>query len=186
MVTLSAMARQFVLHWGEMGHAWGINRTMAQVHALLFVCREALDAETISQVLDVSRSNVSTSLRELIDWGVVERVHPIGDRRDRFVACKDVIETFRVIIAERKRREIDPTIVLLERCLADGDSQEDAFTREQLAKLLDFTRMLSDWHAQIERLPTSALLRLLKGGSSLLKLVGGVGGRASGSQKESD
>jgi DNA-binding transcriptional regulator GbsR (MarR family) len=166
------MARQFVLHWGEMGHAWGINRTMAQVHALLFVSAEPLDAESISQALEVSRSNVSTSLRELIDWGVVERVHAIGDRRDRFVALKDVLETFRRIVAERKRREVDPTIGLLESCLEQGDEGSDAFTREQIAKLLEFTRLVSDWHAQIERLPTGAILRLLRGGSALMKLVG--------------
>ena len=85
---LTPAAQKFVLHWGEMGQAWGINRTMAQVHALLFVSPEALDAEEISQLLDVSRSNVSTSLRELITWGVVRRVHIIGDRRDRFEALR--------------------------------------------------------------------------------------------------
>ena len=107
-VTLTPAAKKFVLHWGEMGQAWGINRTMAQVHALLFVAPTPLDAEEISTLLDVSRSNVSTSLRELITWGVVRRVHIIGDRRDRFEALKDVMETFRVIMAERKRREMDP------------------------------------------------------------------------------
>jgi DNA-binding transcriptional regulator GbsR (MarR family) len=165
------MVRQFVLHWGQMGHAWGINRTMAQVHALLFVTAEPLDAEAISQALEVSRSNVSTSLRELIEWGVVARVHTIGDRRDRFVALKDVLETFRRIVAERKRREVDPTIGLLERCLAQEVDPEDRFAREQLARLLEFMRLVSDWHAQIERLPTGAILRLLRGGSALMKLV---------------
>ena len=111
-VNLTPAAQKFVLHWGEMGQAWGINRTMAQVHALLFVSPTPLDAEEISTLLDVSRSNVSTSLRELITWGVVRRVHIIGDRRDRFEALKDVMETFRVIMAERKRREMDPTIAL--------------------------------------------------------------------------
>ena len=119
-VTLTPAAQKFVLHWGEMGQAWGINRTMAQVHALLFVAPSPLDAEEISTLLDVSRSNVSTSLRELITWGVVRRVHIIGDRRDRFEALKDVMETFRVIMAERKRREMDPTIALLEHCVDEA------------------------------------------------------------------
>ena len=119
-VTLTPAAQKFVLHWGEMGQAWGINRTMAQVHALLFVAPTPLDAEEISTLLDVSRSNVSTSLRELITWGVVRRVHIIGDRRDRFEALKDVMETFRVIMAERKRREMDPTIALLEHCVREA------------------------------------------------------------------
>ena len=119
-MTLTPAAQKFVLHWGEMGQAWGINRTMAQVHALLFVAPTPLDAEEISSLLDVSRSNVSTSLRELITWGVVRRVHIIGDRRDRFEALKDVMETFRVIMAERKRREMDPTIALLEHCVHEA------------------------------------------------------------------
>jgi DNA-binding transcriptional regulator GbsR (MarR family) len=172
-VTLSPTARKFVLHWGEMGHAWGINRTMAQVHALLFVASEPLDSEEISQVLDVSRSNVSTSLRELIAWGVVQRVHTIGDRRDRFAALKDVLETFRVISAERKRREIDPTVELLEECLreSEGSSESDAFTRGQVQKMLEFTRMISEWYSQIERLPKGSLLRLLRGGAILAKLL---------------
>src|SRR4051812_34838893 len=117
---LTPAGLKFVLHWGEMGQAWGINRTMAQVHALLFISPEAVDAAEISRLLDVSRSNVSTSLRELITWGVVKRVHVIGCRCDRFEALKDVMETFRVIMAERKRREMDPTILLLENCVADA------------------------------------------------------------------
>src|SRR5262249_28607729 len=134
IVTLTPAAQKFVLHWGEMGQAWGINRTMAQVHALLFVAPTPLDAEEISILLDVSRSNVSTSLRELITWGVVRRVHIIGDRRDRFEALKDVMETFRVIMAERKRREMDPTIALLENCVREAklDDVSEHYTREQL------------------------------------------------------
>ncbi len=172
---LTPAAQKFVLHWGEMGQAWGINRTMAQVHALLFIAPEALDAEEISHLLDVSRSNVSTSLRELITWGVVKRVHIIGDRRDRFEALKDVMETFRVIMAERKRREMDPTISLLEHCVEEaqqGDEHE-AYTREQLEKMLEFTRMVTAWYSQIDRLPTGALHRLFRGGARLAKLFGG-------------
>jgi DNA-binding transcriptional regulator GbsR (MarR family) len=174
-VKLTPAAQKFVLHWGEMGQAWGINRTMAQVHALLFVAPEALDAEEISRLLDVSRSNVSTSLRELITWGVVRRVHIIGDRRDRFEALKDVMETFRVIMAERKRREMDPTIALLENCVVEanaGDASEQ-YTREQLEKMLDFCRMLTSWYSQIDRLSTPSLLRLFRAGARLAKLFAG-------------
>src|SRR5262245_65596245 len=157
-----------------MGQAWGINRTMAQVHALLVGSPESLDAAEISRLLDVSRSNVSTSLRELITWGVVRRVHIIGDRRDRFEALKDVMETFRVIMAERKRREMDPTIALLERCVeeAQGGGQDEAYTREQLEKMLEFTRMVTLWYSQIDRLPTSSLQRLFRGGARLAQLFG--------------
>lgn len=171
---LTPAARMFVLHWGEMGQAWGINRTMAQVHGLLFIAPEPLDAEEISRLLDVSRSNVSTSLRELIGWGVVRRVHVIGDRRDRFVALQDALQAFRVISAERKRREIDPTIALLEQCLCEvkGSGEAEDYTQQQLARLLEFTRLIADWYGHIERLPAPALARLLKGGAMLGKLVG--------------
>src|SRR5262245_45570852 len=163
-----------------MGQAWGINRTMAQVHALLFVSPSPLDAEEISKLLDVSRSNVSTSLRELITWGVVRRVHIIGDRRDRFEALKDVMETFRVIMAERKRREMDPTIALLEHCVREAKEggEPEAYTREQLEKMLDFTRMVTAWYSQIDHLSTPALLRLFRGGTKIAKLFGLLGGPA--------
>jgi DNA-binding transcriptional regulator GbsR (MarR family) len=185
-VELTHAARKFVLHWGEMGQAWGINRTMAQVHALLFVAPESLDAEEISRLLDVSRSNVSTSLRELITWGVVKRVHIIGDRRDRFEALKDVMETFRVIMAERKRREMDPTIALLEHCVDEAKSGGDgeAYTREQLDKMLEFTRMVTIWYSQIDRLSTPSLQRFFKGGAKLIKLFGG--GSTESSTADSD
>ncbi len=173
-VTLSPAAQKFVLHWGEMGQAWGINRTMAQVHALLFIAPTPLDAEEISSLLDVSRSNVSTSLRELITWGVVRRVHIIGDRRDRFEALKDVMETFRVIMAERKRREMDPTIALLEHCVNEAKLSDPAerYTREQLEKMLDFTRMVTSWYGHIDNLSTPALLRLFRGGTMIAKVFG--------------
>ena len=173
-VELTPAGRKFILHWGEMGHAWGINRTMAQVHALLFIAPEPLDAGEISDLLGVSRSNVSTSLRELITWGVIHRKHIIGDRRDRFEALKDVMETFRVIMAERKRREMDPTIALLERCVeeAKAGGPDAAYTREQLEKMLEFTRMVTVWYSQIDRLPTTALRRLFLGGAKLAKVFG--------------
>src|SRR4051812_17204529 len=171
---LTPAVQKFVLHWGEMGQAWGINRTMAQVHALLFVSPQALDAEEISRLLDVSRSNVSTSLRELITWGVIRRVHIIGDRRDRFEALKDVMDTFRVIMAERKRREMDPTISLLETCVSEAKSggPTDDHTREQLEKMLAFCRMLPLWSSQIGRLPPSPLQALFGGGARLARLFG--------------
>jgi DNA-binding transcriptional regulator GbsR (MarR family) len=180
-VQLTPAAQKFVLHWGEMGQAWGINRTMAQVHALLFVAPEALDAEEISRLLDVSRSNVSTSLRELITWGVVRRVHIIGDRRDRFEALKDVMETFRVIMAERKRREMDPTIALLEHCVEEAKTggAAEAYTREQLEKMLEFTRMVTIWYSQIDRLSTPGLQRFFRAGVKLAKMFGLVGGSES-------
>jgi DNA-binding transcriptional regulator GbsR (MarR family) len=173
-VTLTPAAKKFVLHWGEMGHAWGINRTMAQVHALLFTTPGALDAEEISRLLVVSRSNVSTSLRELITWGVVRRVHIIGDRCDRFEALKDVMETFRVIMAERKRREMDPTISILEVCVLEArqGGGEEAFAGAQIEKMLDFVRMVTLWYSHIDQLSPPALERLFRNGPKLVKLFG--------------
>src|SRR3990172_6706508 len=110
---LSPVTTQFILHWGEMGTRWGVNRTVAQVHALLYLSPEPLNAETIAETLSVARSNVSSSLRELQSWGIVKPVHLLGDRRENYEAMKDVWEMARVILDERKRREIDPTVALL-------------------------------------------------------------------------
>src|SRR5262244_4011762 len=117
MIALDPPLRQFVLHWGEMGTRWGINRTVAQVHALLFVSPKPLHAEEIASTLVVARSNVSTSLRELQGWGIVRVVHVLGDRRDHFESVKDVWEIFRIVAQERKRREIDPTLRVLHECV---------------------------------------------------------------------
>ena len=171
---LTTASQKFILHWGEMGQAWGINRTMAQVHALLFVSPEPLDAEQISQLLDVSRSNVSTSLKELTTWGVLKKVHIIGDRRDRFEALKDVMETFRVIMNERKRREMDPTISLLEQCVAEAKSggDSDQYTGEQLEKMLEFVQMITVWYSQVDRLSSTSMKRLLTAGAKIASLFG--------------
>src|SRR5687767_731583 len=119
-MTLSDIQQKFILHWGEMGTRWGINRTVAQIHALLFLSPEPLHAEEIAETLGVARSNVSTSLRELQGWGIVRVVHQLGDRRDHFESLKDVWELFQVIADQRKRREIDPTMALLRECVEIG------------------------------------------------------------------
>src|SRR6267378_8066651 len=116
---LSPVAQRFILHWGEMGTRWGINRTVAQIHALLFLSPRPLNAEEIASTLGVARSNVSTSLRELQGWGIVRVTHLLGDRRDHFESLKDVWEMFRIIVDERKRREVDPTLELLRSCVGD-------------------------------------------------------------------
>src|SRR5271156_6930517 len=118
--TLSPVAQKFILHWGEMGTRWGINRTVAQVHALLFLSPMPLPADEISTTLAVARSNVSTCLRELQGWGIVRVVHVLGDRRDHFESIKDVWEIFRIVSAERKRREIDPALRAVAECAAEA------------------------------------------------------------------
>src|SRR5258707_383467 len=102
---LTPIAQRFILHWGEMGARWGINRTVAQIHALLFLSPQPLTAEEIADTLSVARSNVSNSLKELQGWGIVRITHVMGDRRDHFESMKDVWEMFRTITDERKKRE---------------------------------------------------------------------------------
>ena len=127
MTALTPVQEKFVLHWGEMGARWGINRTVAQVHALLFISPKPLHAEDIAQTLSVARSNVSTSLRELQNWGIVKVVHVMGDRRDHFESMKDVWEMFRQVLDQRKKREIDPTVALLRECVNESEKSRDDY-----------------------------------------------------------
>src|SRR5437773_6055440 len=137
MKTLTQVQRKFVLHWGEMGTRWGVNRTVAQVHALLYISPAPLNADDIVKTLDVARSNVSTSLRELQAWGIVKLVHVLGDKRDHFESMKDVWEMFRVVMDERKKREFDPTLNMLRACIAEAEKEKDTdpYTTERLRDL---------------------------------------------------
>src|ERR671923_1051045 len=133
---LTPVRQKFILHWGEMGARWGINRTVAQIHALLFLSPKPLNAEEIVDALAVARSNVSTSLKELQGWGIVKLVHVLGDKRDHFESMKDVWEMFRVVLDERKRREIDPTLSVLRECIAEAQTQKtDEYTEHRLRDL---------------------------------------------------
>src|SRR5947208_9635867 len=138
MNALSPVQQKFILHWGEMGARWGINRTVAQIHALLFISPKPLNAEDIAKILGVARSNVSTSIKELQNWGIVKIVHVMGDRRDYFESMKDVWEMFRAVLDERKKRECDPSLAFLRECVAESTKRgaADAHTRERLAALL--------------------------------------------------
>jgi DNA-binding transcriptional regulator GbsR (MarR family) len=171
-MTLSPVQQKFVLHWGEMGTRWGINRTVAQIHALLYVSPKPLNAEEIAETLAVARSNVSNSLKELQSWRIVKLVHVMGDKRDHFESMKDVWEMFRVVLDERKRREIDPTIALLEECLADPARNTDKFTEERLRELHRFFKTTTAWYTQVARLPSTALMKFLSAGDKVLKSVG--------------
>ncbi len=173
MTRLSSVAQKYILHWGEMGTRWGINRTVAQICALLYLSPTPMSAEEIAATLSVARSNVSTSLRELQSWGVVKVVHVLGDRRDHFESLKDVWEMFRVVMEERKRREVDPTVEVLQQCLAEatkGDST-DAHTKERIRAMLDFFETMTSLYEQVRSVPTSALVKLLRSGVRLRKLL---------------
>ena len=177
MPTLSPVQQKFILHWGEMGTKWGINRTVAQIHALLFMSPKPLHAEEITDTLDVARSNVSNSLKELQGWGIVKRVHVLGDSRDHFESMKDVWEMFRVVLDERKKREIDPTVALLRECVTEAhkDKETDEYTEQKLKELADFFDTTTAWYGQIRQWPTTALSKCVKAGDKIRKLLG-IGG----------
>ncbi len=173
MVKLSPVMQKFVLHWGEMGTRWGINRTVAQVHALLFLSPKPLNAEEIAETLSVARSNVSTSLKELQNWGIVRIIHVLGDRRDHFETMKDIWEMFNVILNERKRREIDPTVQLLRECAAHTDkaTPADAHSRERIQELLAFFEVMTAAYEQIRALPPSSVEKFVKTGDKVRKVL---------------
>ncbi len=173
MKNLSPVAQKFILHWGEMGLRWGLNRTVAQIHALLFISEEPLAADAIVETLGVARSNVSTSLRELQNWGIVKVVHVAGDRRDHFESMRDVYEMFRVILRERKRREIDPTTRMLRDCIAEAGKPKaaDAVIHDRLGQLLEFFELATAVYEQSEKMPTTAAIKLAKAGDKVFKLL---------------
>ncbi|HYG23273.1 MAG TPA: MarR family transcriptional regulator [Verrucomicrobiae bacterium] len=174
MNKLSPVEQKFVLHWGEMGTRWGINRTVAQIHALLYIAPEPLNAEAIAETLNVARSNVSNSLKELQGWRIVKMVHVLGDKRDHFESMKDPWEMFRVVLDERKRREIDPALEMLRECIAEAekDKETSEFTEERLKTLRDFFEVTTAWYAQLRQWPTQAVVRFVKLGDKVLKLLG--------------
>lgn len=173
MTSLSPVQQKFILHWGEMGTRWGVNRTVAQIHALLFICETPLHAEQIVQILGVARSNVSSSLKELQGWGIVKRVHVLGDSRDHFESMKDVWEMFRVVLDERKKREFDPTERLIRECIAEAekDPKTDKYTSRKLLELAEFFETTSAWYGQVRQWSTSALTRFIKAGDKVRRLL---------------
>jgi len=170
---LTPTTQKYILHWGEMGTRWGVNRTVAQIHALLFLANEPLNAEAIVDTLGVARSNVSNSLKELQSWELVRVIHLPGDRRDHFVAHQDVWEIFRVIIEQRKKREIDPTLTVLRECAMDAENDKalDAATRARMDQVLAFLEMLVESYDDYKHLPPATLKRFLKMGGKVAKLL---------------
>ena len=162
------------MHWGEMGSLWGINRTMAQIHALLFISEEPLSANDIMEELQISRGNVSMALRELIAWGIVNRIHMKGERREYYTTEKDVWKMFRIIARERKRREVDPTIEVLRQSVTDLNQMSDADSqheREQLKNLLSFFETGIEVYEDLENQSPNSILKLLGKTLRLKKLT---------------
>jgi DNA-binding transcriptional regulator GbsR (MarR family) len=170
---LSPAIERYVLHWGEMGTRWGTNRTVAQIQALLYLSPEPLRADQIVDALSVARSNVSTSIRELQGFGLVRMTHVLGDRRDYFESLHDVWELFRVIIEQRKQRELNPTLSMLRSAAEEVDQEPDTdpVTKERIRNMLTFVETTSDWYEQIADIPTSTLTKLMRLGKGITKLV---------------
>jgi DNA-binding transcriptional regulator GbsR (MarR family) len=170
---LSPAVERYVLHWGEMGTRWGTNRTVAQVQALLYLSPEPLRADQIVEALSVARSNVSTSIRELQSYGLVRMTHVLGDRRDYFESLHDVWELFRVIIEQRKQRELNPTLSMLRSAAREVDQEDDTHpvTKERIRNMLAFVETTSNWYEQIRDIPTSTLTKLMRLGKGITKLA---------------
>lgn len=170
---LSPAVEKYVLHWGEMGTRWGTNRTVAQVQALLYLSPKPLHADQIVEALSIARSNVSTSIRELQSYGLVRMTHVLGDRRDYFESLHDVWELFRVIIEQRKQRELNPTLSMLRTTAAEvmDEDDTDPITKERIQNMLEFVETTSDWYEQVRDIPTPTLTKLMKLGSKITKLV---------------
>jgi DNA-binding transcriptional regulator GbsR (MarR family) len=173
-VELTPAQQRFILHWGEMSSHWGINRSAAQVHALLYLSEEPLNAEQIAERLALARSNVSTSLRELRAWGVVQVVHRLGDRRDYFQSVSDVWEMFLTILEQRKQREIDPTLAMLRGCVAEqqGAAEQNTYITNRMREMLDLLELVASGYEQIKRLSPTTQRRVLQLGSRLERIVG--------------
>ncbi len=165
---------KFILHWGEMGWKWGINRAVAQVHALLMLAPKPLPADEIATTLEMARSNVSTSLKELGGWGLVRTVHVFCDRREHFETLRDVWEMFLIITRERKRRELDPTLAALRACAAEADDgkAEADHTKERIAELVAFLELTGNWADKAAALSPAAAKRLLQLGDKVFRLAG--------------
>jgi DNA-binding transcriptional regulator GbsR (MarR family) len=178
MVELNPTTQKFIVHWGEMGSRWGINRTVAQIHALLYISPDPLTAEEISDILAVARSTVSTGLRELQSWGIVKIVHVLGDRRDHFEVIGDVWEMFRVVVDERKRRELDPALEVLRETIGEleGSTEDDPETKEKMLEMLDFFETATQLYDQVQSLPTPILVQFAKKSDILGKIMGFVTG----------
>ena len=169
---LSETGRRFIVHWGEMGSAWGVNRTVAQIHALLFFHGKPLNAEEISDTLAAARSNVSTSLKELTNWKLIRVTHVLGDRRDYFETSHDVWELFRTIVRERKEREFDPTAQLLRELVSQPAFEAEApDVQDRLRETLRFMEGLGAWSDEMLRLTPATLEKLMGLGAKVQKLL---------------
>lgn len=171
---LTPISEKFILHWGEMGSRWGVNRTVSQIHALLYIAGRPLPADEITDTLGVARSNVSNSLKELQGWGLINVVHLMGDRRDHFETTGDVWGLAHAIFKERKKREFDPTVDFLRDCMNSADfGMEDKEAQKRIAATLQFMQTVSSWGDELLKLDPDTLMKVMKLGAKIQKLIRG-------------
>ena len=170
---LTPTMHRCVLHWGEMASRWGVSRSVAQIHALLYLAPAPLTADEIAATLNVARSNVSVSLKELQSWDLVSVTHQLGDRRDYFQARKDIWEVLTMIMDGRKKREIDPTLQMLRECSADAkkDHETPEQVKQRIGDMLEFLEEVAGWYDQIRAMPRPTLLKLMRMGTKVAKIV---------------
>ena len=177
---LSETSQKFILHWGEMGARWGVNRTVAQIHALLYLTGKPLPADEIADTLNVARSNVSNSIRELQAWNLVKLVHVMGERRDHFECSTDIWELSRTVVRERQERELMPTIAMLRELLNHPEIMLDGVERaNRMREMLVMLETLTVWSDEMLRLDTETLTKVLKLGAKIQKLIRGDGSGAA-------
>ncbi|MGF6643703.1 DNA-binding transcriptional regulator GbsR (MarR family) [Paraburkholderia sp. GAS82] len=169
---LTPIAERFILHWGEMGSRWGVNRTVAQIHALLYLLGRPIAADEIADTLGVARSNVSTSLRELQSWRLAKVVHVMGDRRDHFETSTDIWELFKLIVEGRRQREIDPTLTMLRDSLVSPEiADESRETEQRIRETLKFLETLTTWSDEMLRMKPETLMKTLGVGAKISRTV---------------
>ena len=170
---LPAAVERFILHWGDMGDQWGVNRSVSQIHGLLYLAEAPMTAEDIADTLGMARSNVSNSLKELLAWNLIRRVPILGDRRDHYEAETDIWEVAARIAARRKERELDPAITALRACVSDAaeDSTINPVASKRLKEMLAFTELADHWFMQMLKVPRPRLVALMRLGEKIANLL---------------
>ncbi|HEU4846091.1 MAG TPA: GbsR/MarR family transcriptional regulator [Burkholderiaceae bacterium] len=172
MVNLTPLAQRFILHFGEMGSRWGINRTVGQIYALLYVSARPLNADEIAESLSFSRSNVSMGLKELQSWRLVRLLHQPNDRREYFEPPKDIWDIFKALLEERRRREVEPTLSMLRDALLETPTTDaDRVAQQRMREMYDLIELSSAWFDDVQRLSPETLASLMKMGSTVKKLL---------------
>jgi DNA-binding transcriptional regulator GbsR (MarR family) len=171
---LTPVMQRYIVHWGEMGNRWGLNRSVAQIHALLYLSPQALHADEIAETLGIARSNVSVGLKELLSWDLIRATQTLGDRRDFFTAQQDPWEVVRIIVEGRKRRELDPTVAFLKECAASLASDHDTprHAHDQIIGQLEFMETVVGWYESIKALPRGTLLKMMRLGQRIARVIG--------------